>query len=378
MSKALLLLFGTVVALFLLELSLRLYNPVQARIKGNRIVLTTNKTYHINNDIVTGLDPQIIVSRNSIGFRGPNPPADVQNHFSLVTIGGSTTQCFFLSDGQTWTAQLGKNLEQSFKSVWVNNAGLDGHTTHGHLILLEDFITNLHPKVALFLVGVNDIARAAISDWDAENVKSGVQFGSVKAFIKSLSAYSEVVSLFLNGYRSYTAYKAGLIHDQVDLTQRGYLDVPEAEQRENFLQNVKPEFINGYQERLIKIVEICRKNGIEPVFVTQPLLVGFGTDDVTGVDLARVRAYGPRQTGKMYWDVLEAYNDVTRKVAKDQGVLLVDLAREMPKSSRYFYDFIHFSPQGAHVVADILYESLCPVLQAKFPDYAARQCVPKK
>ena len=378
MSKALLLLFGTVVALLLLELLLRLYNPVQARIKGNRIVLTTNKTYHINNDIITGLDPEIIVSRNSIGFRGPNPPADVQNHFSLVAIGGSTTQCFYLSDDQTWTAQLGKNLEQSFKSVWVNNAGLDGHTTHGHLILLEDFITNLHPKVALFLVGVNDIARAAISDWDAENVKSGVQFGSVKAFIKSLSAYSEVVSLFLNGYRSYTAYKAGLLHDQIDLTQRGYLDVPEAEQRESFLQNVRPEFISGYQERLTKIVELCRKNGIEPVFLTQPLLVGFGSDDVTGVDLARVRAYGPRQTGKMYWDVLEAYNDVTRKVAKDQGVLLVDLAREMPKSSRYFYDFIHFTPQGAHVVADILYESLCPVLQAKFPDYAARQCVPKK
>jgi len=129
---------------------------------------------------------------------------------------------------------------------------------------------------------------------------------------------------------------------------------------------------------LLKLAQVCRNAGIEPVFVTQPLLVGFGTDDVTGVDLARIHAYGPRQTGKMYWDSVEAYNDVTRKIARENGVTLVDLARTMPKSSRYFYDFIHYTPQGAQAIADILDDSLCPVLQSKFPGYVKHQCVSKK
>jgi len=378
LSKALLLLFGTIVALLLLEVLLRFYNPLQARIKGNRIVLTTNKTYHIKNDIIKGLDPEITVTRNSIGFRGPNPPADMSKYLSVVTIGGSTTQCFFLSDDQTWTSQLGKDLENSFNSIWINNAGLDGHSTHGHIVLLEDFVVPLHPKVAIFLIGANDVARASISDWDAENVKSGLQFDSAKAFIKSASAYSEVIALFLNGYRSYTAYKAGLIHQQIDLKSQGYLDIPEAEQQQQFAQSVNAEFLNGYEQRLTKIVEVCRSAGIQPVFVTQPLLVGFGTDDVTGMDLARIRAYGPRQTGKMYWDVVEAYNDVTRKVGQANKIQVIDLAHEMPKSSRYFYDFIHYTPQGAKVIADILDTALCPTLQTNFASFATRPCTPHR
>src|SRR4029078_11820580 len=153
-----------------------------------------------------------------------------------------------------------------------------------HLVLLEDFVVPLHPKVPIFLVGANDVARASISDWDGENVKRGLQFAFARAFIKSASAYSEVISLFLNGYRSYTAYKAGLIHQQIDLSQQGYLDIPEAEPQQYLQENASPALLKGYEERLQKLVQVSRKAQIEPVFVTQPLLVGFGTDDVTGVD----------------------------------------------------------------------------------------------
>ncbi len=373
LNKVLLTLFGVAVAILILEVFLRFYNPLQARIKGNQIVLTTNQTYRIKNDLIKGLDPEIIVTRNSLGFRGPDPPADRDNYLTVVTIGGSTTQCFFLSDEQTWTAKLGKNLEQSLDLVWINNAGLDGHSTHGHLALLKDFILPLHPKVALFLVGGNDVATNSMGEWNAENVKSGLLLDSPKAFIKSLSAYSEVTALLLNGYRSYTAYKAGLTHQHVDLTRQEYVDVPEEEQK-NFLQKEANEtYLKSYYDRLTEIAELCRRAGIEPVFVTQPLLVGRGKDDLTGLDLARI-ATGVDQMGKMYWEVLEAYNDVTRRVGKDSSILVIDLAGEMPKSSRYFYDFIHFTPEGAQVVADILDRSLCPTLRAKFPRHATRQC----
>jgi lysophospholipase L1-like esterase len=365
---------GIVVALLLLELLLNIHNPFQARIKGNRIVLTTNKTYHIKNDIIKSLDPEITVTRNSLGFRGPNPPVAMDNYLSLVSIGGSTTQCFFLSDEQTWTARLAQGLETTFKPVWVSNAGLDGHSTHGHQVLLEDFIVPLHPKVALFLVGANDVARSSMAEWDAENVKSGIQFNSPKAFMKSLSAYSEVAALILNAYRSYTAYKAGLLHQQVDFKQQGYLDIPEEEQEKYLAENASPAYLADYGARLKRLVETCRKAGIEPVLITQALLVGFGTDDITGLDLARIKAYGPRQTGKMYWDVLEMYNDVTRRVGQESNILVIDLAKQMPKSSRYFYDFIHYTPEGAQVTAGILERSLCPMLQTKFPQYATQGC----
>ena len=198
------------VSLMLLEALLHVHNPFQARIKGDHIVLVTNKTYHIRNNFIKSLDPEITVTKNSLGFRGAEPPPAFESYLTLVTVGGSTTHCFFLNEGQTWTAKLAARLEASLEAFWINNAGLDGHTTYGHLVLLQDYIVPLRPKVVLFLVGANDVAATTMSSFDAENVRDGLQFSSTKALIKSLSTYSEVVALFLNMYRSLTAYQAEL------------------------------------------------------------------------------------------------------------------------------------------------------------------------
>lgn len=46
----------------------------------------------------------------------------------------------------------------------------------------------------------------------------------------------------------------------------------------------------------------------------------------------------------------------------------------MPKSSRYFYDVLHFSTEGAKKVAEIVAADLCKPLQGKYPEYAAGSC----
>ena len=116
---------------------------------------------------------------------------------------------------------------------------------------------------------------------------------------------------------------------------------------------------------------ICKEDHIQAGFGDcQPLLAGSGIDDVTGLDLARIRA-NPRANGQMWWESLEVYNDITRRVGRETGTLVIDLARELPKSSHNFYDFVHFNGEGAQQVANILYAHLCPALAHDFPDYFA-------
>jgi len=360
---------GSVIALLLLEVLLRVHNPFQARLKGNRIVLLTNKQYHIKNDVIPALDPVITFTRNSIGFRGPDPPRNFAGDLTLITVGGSTTQCFFLSDDETWTARLGADLAPSFRNLWVNNAGLDGHSTYGHLVLMEDHIAKLHPKVVVFLIGANDVGRDPNEEFDAENVKSRISFRSPTEFIKSLSPYSEVASLVANLYRSANAYKQGLWHQKIDLKTFPMMGpLPEGAEEQYLAQFAAPHYLTGYQERILKLIAVSRANGIEPVLVTQPLLEGPQIDDVTGVDLGRIEAV-PDRSGNMVWDLQEAYNDVTRRVGAEEHVQVIDLARRLPKSSRYFYDFIHFTNAGAQEIADILSQDLCPALAQRFPEY---------
>jgi hypothetical protein len=55
-------------------------------------------------------------------------------------------------------------------------------------------------------------------------------------------------------------------------------------------------------------------------------------------------------------------------------VKVVDLARELPKSSRYFYDNVHYTNEGAERVAEIIYSSACPYLAKRYPQYRTGAC----
>ena len=62
--------------------------------------------------------------------------------------------------------------------------------------------------------------------------------------------------------------------------------------------------------------------------------------------------------GNAKWFLLEQYNDVTRELAEKEKILLIDLAKKMPKEEKLFYDFHHYTNEGAVEVAEIIYQEL--------------------
>ena len=104
------------------------------------------------------------------------------------------------------------------------------------------------------------------------------------------------------------------------------------------------------------------------MLLTQPVLYGEGVDAATGVDLGH-RFVAKDMDGATAWQVLELYNDVTREVGREQGVLVIDLARQMPKNSTYYFDLMHYTNAGAAQVADLIAGQLTPFLAQKFPAY---------
>ena len=353
----LLLLAGLVLSLIFLEIALRLFPPFEMRFKPDRLVLPVNRRYILDNTakFPTKLPKTTVHTKNSLGFRGAPPPADFVDYLTIVTIGGSTTECFYLSDGKTWTDLLGVKLKQDFPKLWINNAGLDGATTYRHLILVEDYLARLKPKLALFLVGINDVGVGEIHDKPK---------GGFASRIKTLTNKSEVYSLGLNIYRYFIARSRGLHHVEIDLKTQGSLAVPEAVQQET-LRKYREESLKFYRARLEKLVQVSRAQGIEPVFITQPTLYGPGIDPATGVDLEKIRL-GEKLNGALMYAVVELYNATLRQVGAENRVLVIDLAREMPRNSVYYYDYLHYTEAGAAKVADIIYRDLRPFLARCF------------
>lgn len=368
--KVALIVFGMGVALLIAEVVLRYHNPFGFRMRGNTIVLPVNQTYTIedpNLQAFDKLDKRVTHTKNSLGFRGAEPPPDFAEHLTILAIGGSTTESFYLSDNQTWPALLERRLKPGFPKLWLNNAGLDGHSTFGHLVLVNDYLTQLRPKVALFLIGINDLFVDSPNRFDRMDRD---------LLIGTLANHSELVALGLNMVRharTASMKSLGAMPRPLNLKVPEYREVtPEEEQ--SLLQGLEKPLAQ-YESRLARLIKMTLQSGIEPVLITQPALFGEGVDDVTLARLDRVdiEIY-KKMNGRVAWKLLERYNDVTRKLGREQGVTVIDLAAKMPKSSRYFYDYLHYGKEGAVKVAEIVGQELCPVLKAKWPEHAKGAC----
>jgi lysophospholipase L1-like esterase len=359
-----LLVLGCLVALAALEVLLRLYNPLEIRFRPDRIVLPVHKRYIFDNTakFPTKLPKTTVHTKNSLGFRGQEPPRDFRDYLTIVTIGGSTTECFYLSDGRTWPDLLGRDLSGRFRRVWINNAGLDGATTYRHLILMEDYVVKLRPKVVLFLIGINDVGAGDIA---AAEQRRG---HDLRHLWHAVLYRSEVYVLGQNLYRYFIAQRRGLHHTEIHLRQAGTLaNIPESTARKT-LEDYETNSLPWFARRLEQLVKICRDHAIEPVLITQPTLYGPGTDPVTGVNLATVKL-GDNLNGGLMFRAVSLYNGVTRRVAREQGVLLIDLARELPRNSAYYYDYLHYTEAGAAEVAGIIDRRLSPFLAARYPAF---------
>lgn len=348
-----------VVVFLLLELVLRIYNPFQFRIRGNQILLPIKLEQTIRNDINPKLDSLITNTRNSIGFRGSEPPADWQNQLTLVIVGGSTTECHFLSDQHTWPYLLEKQLNGSFNKLWINNAGLDGHSTFGHQVMLNDYLVTLKPKVIVFLTGINDMENGQPTFHDELNRKGG--YSDFKHFI---FYNSEVLSTALNLVRGWRARKLNNVSSRaLELEKGSHREISDAQIDKRISQQAP--FLLGYQKRLEQLIDTCRRYQITPVFLTQPTQFGQGIDPVTGVDLETFDT-GQDMNGKCLAAVLEVYNNSLKNICRQRNVPVIDLEQQMPRNSLYYYDGFHFTNAGAEKVAEIVATGLQPILADKF------------
>ena len=329
-----------VLTIIVAEISLRIYDPFKMSVSGNKINLLKNYTRHINNDRYEDLNKEIVVKKNSLGFRGP----ELNNsEYKIIAVGGSTTECLFVTEGHTWPDLLANKLGGKY---WVNNAGMDGHSSFAHILLMKDVIVPLHPDIVLFLVGCNDVGRDDLNRFDSS-------LYAHSTFAK-LAEHSKLASLFLNLLRQRKASQVNLEHGK-HLAPSDNIPLILSSRYIDSLLLVESGRLSGYYKRLGLLIALSKSAGIKPTFITQPILLGKGCDDITGVNLETYRIKD-NLNGLLYWKELELYNDVTRKICADSNIHLIDLARLMPRSTDYYYDFMHYNNKGCEEVANIIYK----------------------
>jgi len=258
--------------------------------------------------------------RDHWGFRGPGTnPARV----TILTVGGSTTDQPYLPDEATWQAVMEREFRAQGSEAVVANAGKDDQSTIGHLWALTEWfpkVPGLKPRFILFYVGLADMVA---DGRDAGPSTSRPEWARQHSF------------LWRQGARLFGNPRIRFANPPADFAKAEWTDKP-----------AQPDATPAaFQERLRRLAQLSHDMGAVPVFVTQTR-ADFKTVDGKVLGMVEEGALN----GVDHYRLLAQFNKATREVCSDEGLLCLDLARELTFEPGDFYDYLHNTPQGAEKI----------------------------
>lgn len=297
---------------------------------------------HVN---LAGVSTIALNTTNQWGLRGDEPPENWNEYFTIVIIGGSTAQCYYLDDHKTWPYLLQEKVKSYIPKTWVGNGGISGHSTRAHILFVREAVSKIRPKAAVLMVGINDLWYS-MND-EARILGSPAEQTGWKYFILGNSRLVQV--LFL--------WKIILFDHVVVLEKSANANfVPEPLDREmelpNDLRFLLPS-LDNYTKNIHTLIADLRRLNVRPVFLTQPLL--FDESDrwksVVGWEYS-VGGVKGKLSAATYAKLLNIFNQELIRTCHADSAEVFDLASEIPHSSEVFYDTMHFNEKGANIVAE--------------------------
>lgn len=281
-----------------------------------------------------GMDTSVKYCINRLGLRGVLPE---DGSLRIITLGNSTTECAYIDDAAAWPHLLGCGLTAQGRDVWVGNAGVNGSSTRGNAIFLEDHLLGLRPDLLIFMPGAADRGRISVKQDAGLMAPERLSFPQwmleKSVLVGSITRRAQAGTPRRIDWSAFTTAKP-----EADTTRMRGSRVRLAEHE---------EYVPGYRERLEHVVALCVIKNVRLILLTQPILAPDSSDTRR---------------------IMERYNSVTKEVATAHGLPLFDLASELAQEPAYYLDGIHFSNAGAAEVA----RSLEPFVAAEVERLAAK------
>lgn len=124
-------------------------------------------------------------------------------------------------------------------------------------------------------------------------------------------------------------------------------------------QKIRESVLTDYAAAIQSIIDISKNFGIEPILMTQPNCFTLEDDFTKG----QYNRFKQAISYEDYCDLYLSLNNVTRRLAEENTLLLIDLDLKVEKNSANFYDTIYLSTRGNQLVSDLIVEAV----ERKYP-----------
>jgi len=289
--------------------------------------------------------------RDRYGLRGDY--GGDPSRITLLAVGGSTTNEQFVGENDTWSSIVGRELRAQGKPVVVANAGVDGHSTAGHIRSFDHWfakIPGLKPRTIVYFIGINDRGVAPDAVTGADLLSHDGAYRRIRTYVENNSALIRGVRT-VRGWLA--ARRIGVHHGSGKGETRDSRWVP-AKVAPDLAARLKPN-VEGYARRLHLLHAKVLAFGATPIYVTQ--INGDGRL-VEGA----VREIEGSGGGTTFVE-LSLYNAELLKFCAEAKAQCIDLAGELRFGAGDFYDSVHTTPQGSRKVGQYLAAKLAPLIR---------------
>lgn len=293
--------------------------------------------------VVPGMDAQARYTTNSRGVRGPEFPPN-QSAYRILCVGGSTTECNYLDDRDTWYGLLMHrlNAQPGMQAVWAGGVGFSGYTTQEHIRFIRD--SNLIQEVdcLIALVGINDFQwflAPPERQWDLRPEplwrRSGI-LNRARAIGRRL-IHTPNIAVDDSAGEVYTQRRQRRRQMQVVTTLP---DITEA--------------LRNYKQRIRSMVDLAKDRNVRLVFATQPVV---WRDNLS--DAARSRLWfgwmgnGQCLSVDQLRHGMDRFNHALMSTCDEMGIPYIDLS-PLHGNEALFIDDCHFNKAGARALADVM------------------------
>lgn len=304
---------------------------------------------------------------NRLGVRGPNW-APKPDEISILMVGGSTTECLYVSDEKSWPWKSAELLTEKLQQpVYVGNAGRSGLAARHHAHLIRNYAAIDLFDWVVVMCGINDLGMLLHEDRDRRLQKVADESlfyvrRPHEPYYRQLTLWRLMEVVLDVG----TPVASGSI---VQDAAGGWIDRLREQRREKLRQRRLDEppagletALRNYADDLRDVVAAARERGRRLVFVTQPTLWSSQlSSDAEKLLWERTNdgAYGPGVLNEM----MAAFNQVMLDVARETETPYIDLASQIPKDATVFYDDCHFNDGGCAQVSDRLSSELARIIR---------------
>lgn len=336
---------------------LRELNPNQ------RASIRPNNNYMKDVENLEQIDYEINIDED--GFIKTGNHVELSPDIKILFLGGSTTETLYVPEKNRFTSVVERNLRsQLTQTINVFNGGVSGNNSmHSLFALLAKGIA-LEPNYVVLMHNINDFALLSKTEsyWIAPRSRavlvknndgkfSTIEDSSRNIFFNLIKSAKNMLAPNLYTYLRPRLFADLTLHrDEFEGFTKNYIDLD--------LDIMESRF----RSSITSFVKISRAWNITPILMTQGNRIDHNLEYF---QKWVVRYQRGEMTAREFSDLYARINQITREVAIQENVTLIDLDSQIPKTNEFLYDTIHLNESGSILMGELVSKKLVEVIQSQ-------------